>query len=182
MIEPEDLELVRRCRNGEREGFGQLVEKYQRAIFNLALRMVHSPDDAEDVAQAAFVKAYERLETFNEQHKFFSWLYRIAINEALNFLEERKRFGGLEEAKNVAEPEAADVAEISDRRARIEEALMELKVEYRAVTVLKHFEGLSYEEIGQILDIPEKKVKSRLFTARQMLRDILVKKGLGQND
>jgi RNA polymerase sigma-70 factor (ECF subfamily) len=182
MIDAEDLELVKRCRAGERDAFERLVEKYQRAIFNLALRMVQSPDDAEDIAQTAFLKAYERLETYKEKHKFFSWLYRIAVNESLSFLEERKRFSGLDEASQIPEPEKADTAEASDLSARIEEALMELKVEYRAVTVLKHFEGLSYEEIGQILDIPEKKVKSRLFTARQMLRDILVRKGLGRND
>jgi RNA polymerase sigma-70 factor, ECF subfamily len=182
MTDAEDLELVHRCRAGDRSAFEHLVDKYQGAIFNLALRMVQSQEDAEDIAQTAFLKAFERLETFNARFRFFSWLYRIAVNESLSFLEARKRFSGLEEADQIANPEQVDPAEASDLSAKLEEALMQLSVDYRAVVVLKHFEGLSYEEISQILEIPEKKVKSRLFSARQILRDILVKKGVGQHD
>jgi RNA polymerase sigma-70 factor, ECF subfamily len=182
MTDAEDLELVHRCRAGDRSAFERLVEKYQGAIFNLALRMVQSQEDAEDIAQTAFLKAFERLETFNAEFRFFSWLYRIAVNESLSFLESRKRFSGLEEADQIADPGQVDPVEASDLSAKMEQALMQLSVDYRAVVVLKHFEGLSYEEIGQILEIPEKKVKSRLFSARQILRDILVKKGLGRHD
>lgn len=182
MADAEDLELVYRCRAGERAAFEQLVDKYQRAIFSLALRMVQNQEDAEDIAQTAFLKAFERLETFNARFRFFSWLYRIAVNESLSFLEARKRLSGLEEADQIANPEQVDPAEASDLSAKMEEALMQLTVDYRAVVVLKHFEGLSYEEISQILEIPEKKVKSRLFSARQILRDILVEKGLGKHD
>jgi RNA polymerase sigma-70 factor (ECF subfamily) len=180
MIDTEDLSLVERCRNGDRAAFERLIEKYQKAIYNLALRMVRQ--DAEDVTQTTFLKAFESIETYKPGYKFFSWLYRIAYNECLDLLDERKRTQTLEEAESVPQSEDQDGVEARDESGKIEEALMELKIEHRAVVLLKHFEGLSYEEIGQILDISEKKVKSRLFTARQILRDILVQKGLGNVD
>lgn len=179
MIDAEDIDLVERCRKGDRSAFERLIEKYQKAIYNLALRMVGQ--DAEDVTQTTFLKVFESIHTYKPEYKFFSWLYRIAFNECLDLLESKKRIETLEEAESVPQPEVDEV-EAREVRGKIDEALMELKVEHRAVVLLKHFEGLSYEEIGQILDISEKKVKSRLFTARQILRDILVQKGLGNVD
>jgi RNA polymerase sigma-70 factor (ECF subfamily) len=182
MVEADDRRLVEQCLAGDHGAFEHLVGKYQKAIYNLALRMVQDPDDAEDVAQSAFVKAFDRLSGYKPEFKFFSWLYRIALNESLSFLEQRKRFESLEDAGAVEDAGRKDPAEEDDLREKIASGLMELKPDYRVVVVLKHLEGLSYEEIGQILDIDEKRVKSRLFTARQLLRDILVKKGLGGND
>jgi RNA polymerase sigma-70 factor (ECF subfamily) len=182
MVGSDDRRLVEQCLAGDRGAFEQLVEKYQKAVYNLALRMVHDPDDAEDVSQNAFLKAFDRLSGYKTEYRFFSWLYRIAVNESLSFLEERRRYENLEDAGAVEDTGQSDTVEADDIREKIEAGLMELKAEYRAVVVLKHFEGLSYEEIGQILEIDEKRVKSRLFTARQLLRDILVRKGLRGDD
>ncbi len=180
-----DEELVRKCLEGDRGAFGTLVERYQATVYNVALRMVHDRADAEDVAQVAFVRAFQKLSTFDPKFKFFSWLYRIVVNEALNHLKQRQRFEPLE-ADTIGEtPDEGETEEEKeegrDLERRIQECLMELKIEYRTVVVLKHFQDLSYAEIGQILDIPEKTVKSRLFTARSVLRMILRKKGIGSH-
>jgi RNA polymerase sigma-70 factor (ECF subfamily) len=182
MTEQSDEDLVRQCRSGEIKSFDLLIERHQRTIFNLALRMVRNSDDAADVSQSVFVKAYENLERFDPQFKFFSWLYRIAVNESLNALEQKKRFEGLE-----GNDLAADTADEKDddtvrEERRIQDGLMMLSVDQRAVIVLKHMQGLSYREIAQILDLPEKTIKSRLFSARQTFKDILKKKGVRRND
>ncbi len=181
MKETDDLGAVRSCLDGDVKSFELLVEKYQGVVYNIALRMARDPEDAEDISQAAFLKAYEKLGTYRESFRFYSWLYRIAVNEALNFLDRRRRFTRLDE--RIEDPrQAVDAAsEARERDERIEEALMELKPDHRAVLILRHFEDFSYDEIGAILDIPEKLVKSRLFTARQVLREILVKKGIVGN-
>lgn len=181
MKETDDREAVRGCLNGDVKSFELLVEKYQGVVYNIALRMVKGPEDAEDIAQAAFLKAYEKLGTYRESFRFYSWLYRIAVNEALNFLDRQKRFTRLDD--RIEDPrQAVDAeSETRDRNERIQEALMELKPDHRVVLILKHFEEFSYEEIGTILEIPVKRVKSRLFTARQVLREILVKKGIVAN-
>jgi RNA polymerase sigma-70 factor, ECF subfamily len=178
MKEVDDLQMVRQCLGGENRAFELLVEKYQGVVYNVALRMVRDAEDAEDIAQAAFVKAFEKLGTYNEKFRFYSWLYRIAVNEALNFLDRQKRYGRLEEVAEDSHQELEAESEARERSKRIQEALQELKPEYRVVLILRHFEELSYEEIGGVLDIPLKRVKSRLFTARQILREILEKKGL----
>ena len=161
------------------KAFELLVEKYQKTVFNVALRMTRSRSDAEDITQTAFLRTFEKLGSFNPKYKFFSWLYRIVLNESLNVLSRQKRHEHLDEdvmmpGKSVEE--AHDDVETSEQ---IQDALMELKADYRVVVILKHFQDLSYEEISGILNIPEKKVKSRLFTARVLLKEALLKKGMG---
>jgi RNA polymerase sigma-70 factor (ECF subfamily) len=169
----EDRDLVRRTRAGEKRAFGFLVDRYQKPVYNVALRISHNPTDAEDIAQTVFMKAYRKLDTFDERKRFFSWLYRIAINEAINFSKRRK-----EHFEIVAEPVSAIPSpEDATVRSNVEEqvgiALMQLKPEDRALICLKHFQSFSYDEIGYILEIPSKTVKSRLYTARQRLKDVL---------
>ncbi len=178
MKEADDQEVVRRCLGGDIKAFELLVERYQGVVYNIALRMVKDPEDAEDISQGAFLKAYEKLGTYKESFRFYSWLYRIAVNEALNFLDRQKRFTRLDEGIEDNREAVDDISDARERNGRIQEAIMELKPEHRAVLVLKHFEELSYDEIGDILGIPMKRVKSRLFTARQVLRGILVKRGI----
>ncbi len=181
MKDADDVQAVRRCLGGDVRAFELLVEKYQGVVFNIALRMARDTEDAEDISQTAFLKAYEKLGTYRETFRFYSWLYRIAVNEALNFLDRQKRFTRLDERIEDS-GQALDVAgETRERDERIQEALMELKPDHRVVLILRHFEDFSYDEIGAILDIPMKRVKSRLFTARQVLREILVKKGIMDN-
>ena len=171
-----DTALVEQTLAGDPRAFSQLVDRYQKAVFNLALRMLQDADDAEDVAQAVFLKIYERLAQYNPHYRFFSWIYRIAMNETLNFLRQRKPMDRIDE-KTVERSVMEDV-ERADTAWQIGEALKKLSTDQRAVVVLKHFEGFSYEEIATILNVSEKKVKSRLFSARQILRVVLEQRGV----
>jgi RNA polymerase sigma-70 factor (ECF subfamily) len=172
MEERDDEHIVRQVLEGDTAAFGALVGRYQRTVYNVALRMLQDRDDAEDAAQAAFVKAYEGLASFDFRYKFFSWLYRIAVNEALNSLRRKKPLEPLDENLRGPEPTGEDMTE------RIQDSLMELTVDQRAVIVLRHFQDLSYDEIAEVLNISVKKVRSRLFSARSVLRTVLERKGL----
>jgi RNA polymerase sigma-70 factor, ECF subfamily len=169
----EDLALVRQALAGQTEAFGELVTRYQRVMFTVALRMLGNPADAQDATQDAFVKAYQRLTTFDPSYRFYSWMYRILINECLNLNRDRRPEEPLEsDLAAVGSP--FDTALAVERRMQIDTALLRLSPEYRAVVVLRHFAGQSYGEIADALAIPEKTVKSRLYTARQQLGELLL--------
>lgn len=123
------------------------------------------------------MKAYQKLDGFDDRHRFFSWIYRIAINESLNFTNRRRSFEDLQPGihSDVDTPEE-EVIKL-DAEERVGDAILELEPEDRAIVVLKHFQGFSYAEIGFILNIPEKTVKSRLYTARQRLKEVLTRMG-----
>jgi RNA polymerase sigma-70 factor (ECF subfamily) len=178
MNEDSDGLLVERCRNGDRRAFEALVGRYQKPVFNAALRMLRNPEDARDVAQTVFLKVYEHLGDFDPSHKFYSWIYRIALNESINVLDRRRRLEPIS-GEEIDERLGAEDEVASEQSAqRVQRALMMIKPEYRAVIVLKHFLELSYEDIGQVLELPEKTVKSRLFTARQMLKEAIQDYGI----
>ncbi len=143
MAECDDLVLVRQCLEGNAKAFEAIVDKYQKMIFNVALRMLGDHDDAEDTTQVAFIKGYENLRTFNPKYKFFSWLYRIAVNEAVNRLNQRKRNEALSHdfvsGGKTPEERYGDV-ELSQN---IREALMELDPNYRLAIILRHFQDFS---------------------------------------
>jgi len=168
---------VRRCQDGDREAFGQLIARYQKPVFNAALRLLRNPEDARDVAQTTFLKAFEHLASYEPRFKFYSWIYRIAVNEALDALGAKKPVEEIsgEEQDEAPGPERRVESEQMSRA--IEDALMRIKPEFRAVMVLRHFMHLSYQDMSDILLIPEKTVKSRLYTARQLLRDDLARQG-----
>jgi RNA polymerase sigma-70 factor, ECF subfamily len=182
MSEQNDEMLVERCMAGDHRAFEVLVEKYQGPLFNLALRMTQEYADAEDITQSAFLKAYESLSSFKPGRKFFSWLYRIAVNETLNFLRGKRPQEQLSEELSADDGDANREIARGEASAQIEGALMDLSEEYRTVVVLKHLQELPYVEISQILDIPVKTVKSRLFTARMQMREILARKGVRLDD
>lgn len=182
MTEGNDQILVRQCQNGDPRAFETLVDRYQKPLFNLALRMTRNYTDAEDIAQVTFLKAYENLASFDHKHKFFSWLYRIAVNESLNHVNHRKHAQELSEDMVAVGRSPEEQVDLDETSRRVQEALMQLKEEYRAVIVLKHLQGFSYGQISEILEIPEKKVKSRLFTARLLMKDVLNAKGVGYHD
>ena len=182
MSEQNDEVLVKRCMGGDRGAFEVLVEKYQGPLFNLALRMTQEYADAEDITQSVFLKAYESLSSFKPGRKFFSWLYRIAVNETLNYLRGRRRQEPLSEDTPAEDADGNQEIARDETSAQIDEALMELSAEYRTVVVLKHLLELPYADISQILDIPVKTVKSRLFSARMRMREILVEKGVRLDD
>ncbi|MFQ5602075.1 MAG: RNA polymerase sigma factor [bacterium] len=184
MIEPSDNDLVKVCLKGKIAAFETLIERYQKPIFNLAFRMLNDYEDAQDVAQTVFVKAFEKLATFNFRFKFFSWIYRIAVNESLNVINQRQQIEQLDHNLNLISEEKSPAEHYQNRELnrKIQMALMNLKIDYRAVIVLRYFEEFSYNEMSYILEIPEKTVKSRLFSARQQLRKILLLKGYIEND
>jgi RNA polymerase sigma-70 factor, ECF subfamily len=176
----DDRTLVARCQDGDRRAFEQLVVRYQKPVFNAALRLLHNPEDAKDVAQTTFLKIFEHLEDYNPTFKFYSWIYRIAVNEALDVLGARKPVVAISEEKTERPDEAAgpeQQVEGEQLGRTIEAALMGIKPELRALIVLRHFMHLSYQDMSDILSLPEKTVKSRLYSARQLLRDQLVRYG-----
>ena len=173
MSKTDDTKLIERCMHGDRGAFEALLVEYEKPVFNAAYRMLNNRDDARDVTQTVFLKVFENFKQFDPSRRFFSWIYRITLNESINWLGKENRlepllFDAADEGKGPEqELESARVS------AGVQAALMTIKTEYRTVVVLKHFLGCSYVEISEILEIPEKKVKSRLYTARQQLKDAL---------
>jgi len=182
MIEYDDKDLVQRCLTGEGKAFEFIVEKYQQPLFNLVYRMTHSLDDAEDITQAAFIKAYENLKNYDNKFKFYSWIYRITLNEALNFVNRKKRIDVLPDELESYEDTPEQLYKKSEMDKNIQDALMRLEPKYRMLIILNHFQNYSYSEISKITEVEEKKVKSRLFTARQLLKDILIKNGIFEHE
>lgn len=178
MIDDPDAALVRECRAGNRRAFDQLLARYERPVFNAAYRILNHREDATDVTQTVFLQAYEHFGDFDPGQRFFSWIYRIAINEAVDMANGRRR------AEPIADELVSDRAGPDETTANgqldagMQSALMELTLDYRTLVVLKHVQACSYEEIAVILECPVKTVKSRLFTARQALREILLTRGL----
>ena len=178
MSDRKDEDLVCSCLHGDQRAFAELVSRYQKPLYNLALRMTADPEDAKDVVQSTFIKAYEKLSTYQYQYHFFSWLYRIAINDSINFLRQRKRFTPLHEEILPDTVRTEKAFQDLDLAEYIQTALMQIKLEYRTVIILRHFQELSYEEIAYILNLSVERVKSRLFTARGLLKQVLLKLGV----
>lgn len=164
-----DRGLVRRCLDGEQAAAGELVDRYQHRLFNLSLRMLGNVQDAEDVTQTVFGNAFLALRSYDPKYRFLSWVYRMTVNESLNARKRRKPMVTLDDEVDIEAPERAPGVE-SDAEERVRKALMELKPDDRAVVVLHHFASFSYGEIANVLEVPVRTVKSRLFTARQRLR------------
>ncbi len=172
-----DAELVARCLRGEVEAFEPLVHRYQRALFNVAWRMLGDREDARDVVQGAFVKAWQNLASFDPRYRFFSWVYRIVVNESLNARSRRRPLEPL--VADVAAPGGPEEALRSRERADgLQAGLLGLGEDDRQVIVLRHFAEMSYAEIAQTLGLPEKTVKSRLHEARRRLGRALAGGGL----
>jgi len=173
MQDQDDGVLAARAAGGDTSAFEALVSRYERVLFRVAHRMLGDYADAADATQTAFVKAYEKLGSFDPRYRFYSWIYRILLNECLN----ARRGARALEPILVDLPGAGsphDGVEARERRQLVQQALMKLPPEYRQVIVLRHFGDLSYEDIAEILDIPAKTVKSRLYTARQRLTELLI--------
>jgi len=151
--------------------------RYQKPVFNVALRMLRNPEDAMDVAQTTFLKAFEHLGDYDPAFRFYSWLYRIAINESLNALALRKPSEELDGKALDETPGPDRLAEGDQALHAIEDGLMHVSPELRTVIVLRHIAQLSYQDIAEALGLPEKTVKSRLHSAREQLRDHLLRSG-----
>lgn len=180
----EEAALVRRIAAGERHRYSVLVDRYQRRLYWSCLRLVGDPDEAEDVVQETFVRAYERLGDFDPEYRFYTWVYRIARNRCLNILR-RRRVWGLVTLSDPERAPALPAAERSDRSAEDHElarALVEcrgtLPADQREVFDLRHADDLSYREIAAAVGAPEGTVMSRLARAREKMRACLEAKGV----
>lgn len=184
----EDLELVARAVDGDYEAFERIVERYQEKGYRLAWSMVKDDDLAADVVQDAFLNVYRKLDTFKGDSKFSSWIYRVVVNAALMKLRKQKRRSEVQlealspsfldsghHAGPVSQwrPRADETALNHELREKIIEAVDELEPKYQSVFVLKEVEGLSLQEIGEVMELSVPAVKSRLHRARLFLRATL---------
>nr|WP_223793704.1 RNA polymerase sigma factor RpoE [Marinobacter sp. F4216] len=172
-----DLQLVRKVRNGERSAFDLLVLKYQSRVASIISRYVYDSQEVMDLTQETFVKAYRALDRFRGDSAFYTWLYRIAVNTAKNFLESRGRrpqgsadvaeaetFEDGQRLRDVASPER--LLQRQELQAELQNAIEHLPEELRSAFLLREYEGLSYEDIARILECPIGTVRSRIFRAR----------------
>ena len=190
-INDEDLEYVVLCQKGDTDAFDVLVERHQKKMLNIAYRMMGDYDEACDVTQEAFLAAYKSIKKFKAEAKFSTWLYRIVVNYSKNRLKQLRNItqregvsiddSGEMKIEGVMGQSSANDAnpgaqmEKREREAQVQKCITSLDEEYREVLVLRDIQGFSYEEIKDILKIPEGTVKSRLSRARNALKDCLVK-------
>jgi RNA polymerase sigma-70 factor, ECF subfamily len=174
MIEDE-YEVIRKVQQGDINQFNLLVLKYQSAIFKLLFNMLNQHSMAEELTQEVFIKSYENLNSFNFNSRFFSWIYRIAINTAISHKKKLRPFIGFENVAPETEISAEATIISNEREIILKQAIEHLAEKHKLVIMLKYFEGLSYSEIAEILKINEERVKSRLFDARKRLKTILEK-------
>jgi len=180
---PDDALLVSLCLKGEAWAFNRLMDRYKRQVFSLILRMVKNRDDAEDLSQETFIKAYRHLSAYDAKYPFITWLFNIAHNCTIDFFRAHKtELLSLDDEDSPVEDECADqkllesIDALSDG-PMIEKALETLPPQYREILILRHQQELSYQEISQALDLPEGTVKIRLFRARNLLKNKLLDMG-----
>jgi len=184
----DDTTWVARALQGEEGAYREILSRYQRPVFSLILRMVQNREEAEDLAQDAFLKAFQALERYNPEYRFSSWLFKIAHNVTVDHLRKRKgtwiswnphSFGATAEG----EPQSVDLPasgespqEFTENRAlgrHIEAAIAQLRPEFRTAILLRHVEGHTYEEVAEIMDLPLGTVKTFLHRGRGELRELL---------
>jgi len=178
MDKDREIMMITGRKNGDPEALETLVRQMQKPIYNAAYRMLGNPEEAADVTQTTFLKVFENIQRFDPKHRLFSWTYRIAMNESIDQLKRSKRTEPLREPPVSDAKSPQDDAVASQLSDEVQATLMELNEEHRAVITLRHFSECSYEDISRILDVPEKTVKSRLFTARRQLRNKLNQHGV----
>ncbi len=186
-----DAELAAASGNGDPAAFGELVLRHQDRAYNLAFRLTGSPEDAADTVQEAFLKAYRGIRSFRRQSSFYTWLFRIVVNEVRS-RRRRKEYSRRAEfsldAANDGDPargpaavrsdgpDPSEEASLAERRQIVEAALQELEFEQRAIIALRDIEGRDYAEIAEVLGCPAGTVKSRLHRARMALKEALAPK------
>jgi RNA polymerase sigma-70 factor (ECF subfamily) len=182
----EEMELVQRARQGDLGAYDELVKRYQERIYATVYHMTSNHEDANDLAQESFVKAYQALKSFKGGSSFYTWLYRIAVNKTINFLKQRKnrQHISLNDIDFNAEHDPDLVALISDKTPRrdaglaelqekLNAAMLKLSESHRMAVVLHDVQGLSHEEIAKVMHCNIGTVRSRLFYARQQLQALL---------
>jgi RNA polymerase sigma-70 factor (ECF subfamily) len=179
--EQDDAQLVKASRQGDQDAFALLVQRHQRRVFNLVLRMLQEYEDASEVTQEAFLAAWQGLPSFRGEARFATWLYRIAYHCCLRQLERRKRERDLQAAIQAEqilegmhkEEQVDDILELRDRQAVVREQLEQLPSQYRMVLILRHLQEMTYEEMAAVLTMPIGTIKTHLFRARHLLKERL---------
>jgi len=178
-LEQDDLLLVAASKNGDQEAFAQLVQRYQRIVFNLVYRMLQHYEEATEITQETFLAAWQGLPAFRGDARFPTWLYRIAYNCSLKQLEQRKRDRALqialeaEKTLKQANDQQRENTELDahDRQMLVQEHLSQLPSKYRIVLVLRHLQDMTYEEMAEILKMPIGTIKTHLFRARNLMKE-----------
>ena len=182
-----ELDLVKRCQDGDSEAFDELVTRYRTRVFGMIYNMVHSEQDAWDLSQDSFVKAWKSIKRFRGQSSFYTWIYRIVMNVTIDWLRKKQVKGGAEfddaiqlkeidpASKTVPKAVALPFQQIeqAEIRGEIDKAIAQLSPEHRAVILMKEIEGMQYHEIAEALDCSIGTVMSRLFYARKKLQNLL---------
>jgi RNA polymerase sigma-70 factor (ECF subfamily) len=185
-VNGDDHRLIAECLKGRTAAFGELVRRYQDRLYNTVFRLVGSAEDAQDVVQEAFLHAYQSLDGFKGDSRFFTWLYRIAVNSAISLKRKRRvavgintgregQGGAIEPLDTSAFSRPGQSLEKADEERRIQTALNRLSPEHRAVLILKDMEDQKYEDMAEILQVPIGTIRSRLHRARLELRELLEK-------
>lgn len=184
-----DSGLVRKAKQGDIQAFEKLINKHQKRVYNIALRMLQNPEDAYDISQEVFIRVFKSMKEFREEASFSTWIYRIAKNACLDELRKRKKRNIVSLDENMEFEEGTVKRQIEDEapgpdilyeskelKDIVKLALRHLSNDHRLVIVLRDLQGFSYDEIAKILDCPEGTVKSRINRARKALKDILESK------
>jgi len=178
-----DEALLKAVKNGDCESFNPLIERYKLPLYRVMYRMVLNRDDAEDLVEEAFIKAYRSINRFDTDRPFYSWLRRIAVNNAINFLKKERRnltepLEFVEKSLSNGRNDPVTMTKQKMMKERINQAMAKLPKEFRIIISLKVEKDLSYDEISQVLKIPKGTVMSRLARARQKLRHIFNEMGV----
>ncbi len=189
-MENNDLQLVERAQAGDRDAFREIVEKYQRRVYSICYGMLKNPDDSMDVSQEVFVKVFRYLEKFNGESTFYTWLYRIAVNMCIDFIRKNSRMRSVDYDDGIARIESMEGGDDNilpstlglnpdkvygrkELRQKMLEALETLSENHRTILVLREVDGLSYDELAEVLNISKGTVMSRLYHARRYYQDAL---------
>jgi RNA polymerase sigma-70 factor, ECF subfamily len=179
-LEQDDVKLVTASKNGDQDAFSLLVQRYQRRVFNLVLRMLQDYEEASETTQEAFLAAWQGMPSFRGEARFSTWLYRIAYNCALKQLELRKRERTLQQAlqaeqilESTGDEQKNAHLEALDSQELVQEQLSQLPAKYRIVLILRHLQDMTYEEMAEVLTMPIGTIKTHLFRARNLLKERL---------
>ncbi|MGN1393293.1 MAG: RNA polymerase sigma factor RpoE [Succinivibrionaceae bacterium] len=182
-----DLKLIRLVQQGDKQAFNFLVKKYQYKVVSIAYKYVSEPADAQDIAQEAFIKAYKALAEFRGESSFFTWLYRITMNTAMNYISNSSNkkyntididtpdidsYAGSEKLHDITSPEGILIK--NDVHKLIKKTLNDLPSELRQAIILREIENLSYEDIAKIMNCPVGTIRSRIFRAREIIESKLL--------
>lgn len=189
MEEEEELQIVKRAQDGDREAFQELVENYQRKVYSICYGMLKNQQDSLDVSQEVFIKVYKYLDNFNHNSSFYTWLYRITVNKCIDFIRKQKRRSEVDYDDTIQRNTEVEGDENimpstlgiqpdrvygrKELREKMLEALDTLSEKHRTILILREVEGLAYEEMADVLGISKGTVMSRLYHARRYFQDAI---------